>query len=68
MFKLYPWNVLLWAFGPTFVARKFASQEVTEKVDKMWRVHQNRLAQGLGPTVGDLSAQNKNTGKAVQHN
>lgn len=68
MFKLYPWNVLLWAFGPTFVARKFANQEVTEKVDQMWRVHQNRLAQGLGATVDNLAAQNKNTGKHVMSN
>lgn len=68
MFKLYPWNVLLWACGPTFVARKFASQEVNEKVNQMWRVHQNRLQQGLGKTYGNLAAQNKNTGKHVQFN
>jgi hypothetical protein len=62
MFKLYPWNVLLWAVGPTFVTRRFASQEIEEKVETMWKVHESRLAQGLGKTVESLGAQNKRRG------
>jgi len=64
MFKLYPWNVLLWAVGPTFVARRFARQEIEEKVDKMWKVHQSRLAQGLGKTADHPGHQNKKRGQS----
>lgn len=50
MFKLKAQNVLFWAAAPTLLARYSYSQAMHDRVDNLWRIHQNRAKQGLGGT------------------
>ncbi len=51
MFKLYAWNVAFWAIAPTIYFRRAYDSQVNERVDGMWKIHENRVAKGLGGTV-----------------
>jgi hypothetical protein len=38
------------ALLPTFLSRKAYDNNVDKRIQNMWRVHKNRVDQGLGPT------------------
>mmetsp|Transcript_40496 Transcript_40496/g.38994 ORF Transcript_40496/g.38994 Transcript_40496/m.38994 type:complete len:122 (+) Transcript_40496:21-386(+) len=49
-FKLKAWNVLFWVAGPQILSQYYYRELVNERIDNMWRVHQNRVDNGLGGT------------------
>ena len=51
MFKLRLQNVLFWAAAPTLIARYTYNQVAVERIEKIWKVHENREKQGLGGTA-----------------
>ena len=50
LFKLKLQNVAFWAIGPTLLSKFCYQQSINERVDILWRIHQNREKQGLGGT------------------
>jgi hypothetical protein len=59
-FKLKLQNVLFWAVVPTLVSRFKSNDSVDERVNNLWRIHQNRQEAGLGKTSnGGLSSEHK---------
>jgi hypothetical protein len=51
MFKLRAQNVLFWALAPTMIARHSYNQAINDRVDNLWRIHENRQKRGLGGTA-----------------
>ena len=56
MFKLRLQNVLFWAAAPTLIARYTYNQVAVERIENLWRVHENREKQGLGGTAKKTGA------------
>ena len=42
MFKLKLQNVAFWAVVPTLLSRYSYQQSIDERVDNLWRIHENR--------------------------
>mmetsp|Transcript_24381 Transcript_24381/g.30268 ORF Transcript_24381/g.30268 Transcript_24381/m.30268 type:complete len:129 (+) Transcript_24381:13-399(+) len=55
MFKLKLHNVAFWAVGPSLLSRYCYQQSIDERVDVLWRIHENREKQGLGGTRNPLN-------------
>lgn len=51
MFKLRVQNVAFWLVAPIMLSRYTHDQQVHERVDSMWHIHENRVRRGLGETV-----------------
>ena len=49
-FKLKAQNVLFWALAPTIFFRYTYSQTIDDRVNNLWRIHQNRESRGMGGT------------------
>ena len=47
-FKLKPQNVAFWAVAPTLICRYAYGQSLDDRVDNLWRIHQNREKRGMG--------------------
>ena len=43
-------NIALWTLGPQLLFRSVYSKQIDERVNNLWRVHKNRVDQGLGGT------------------
>lgn len=43
--------MLFWAAAPTLIARYTYNQAAVERIENLWRVHENRQKRGLGGTV-----------------
>lgn len=50
MFKLKPQNVVFWLAAPMIACKAMSNSQIDERVDQMWKIHENRLRQGLGGT------------------
>lgn len=48
LFKLNPQNVVFWLAAPILLARQNCEHRVHERIDGMWKIHENRLRRGLG--------------------
>ena len=53
-FKLKPWNVAFWAIAPSLYFRYQYKQTEDERVDNLWRIHENREKRDLGPTRSSM--------------
>lgn len=42
--------MLFWAIAPTMIARFSYTQAMNDRVDNLWRIHENRQEQGLPGT------------------
>jgi len=42
---------MFWMIGPTMITRQRFDSLIHERVDSMWKVHENRLKRGLDGTV-----------------
>ena len=51
MFKLKIQNVAFFAIAPSLISRYAYQSSIDERVDNLWRIHQNREKKGLGGTV-----------------
>jgi hypothetical protein len=50
IFKLKAQNVLFWLIAPTLGSKVYYDCSIHERIDNMWRIHMNRVDQGLGGT------------------
>lgn len=55
LFKLKPLNALAVLFVPTFAARSAYDCEIHERIDNLWRIHENRSKKGLEPTADNAN-------------
>lgn len=49
-----PWNVAFWAIAPSLYFRYQYKQTEDERVDNLWRIHENREKRELGPTRNSM--------------
>lgn len=47
LFRLKPWNVLFFAAVPTLYAKYSRKDDINERVENLWRIHQNREEKGV---------------------
>ena len=50
IFKLKVQNVAFFAVAPSLMARYSYSSDISDRVDNLWRIHENRQKKGLGGT------------------
>jgi hypothetical protein len=46
LFKLKPHNLLFWLVGPTLGAKYYYESHINERIENLWKVHQNRVDKG----------------------
>ena len=51
MFKLKLQNVVFWAIAPSVFINYSYSQSIDDRVDNIWRIHENREKRNMGDTV-----------------
>lgn len=51
VFKLKMHNIAFFAVAPSMLSRYLYQQTIDERIENLWRVHQNREKKGLGGTV-----------------
>ena len=49
-FKLKPQNVAFWAVAPTLALKYGYNQDIEERINNLWRIHENRVKRNLGGT------------------
>ncbi len=42
--------MLFWLFAPTVASKYYFDCHIHERIDGLWRIHQNRVDKGLGGT------------------
>ena len=45
-FRLKIQNVAFWLIAPTFASRAYFDNSIHERIDNLWRIHQNRVDRG----------------------
>jgi hypothetical protein len=65
VFKLRAENVLFCLFAPTIASKVYYDCHIHERIDNLWRIHQNRVDRGLGATYKDTGVY---MGKGVESN
>ena len=52
-------NIAFFAIAPSIIASYSYQQTINERVDNLWRIHQNRERKGLGGTKNDYNLYNE---------
>lgn len=48
MFKLKLQNIAFFALAPSLISRYAYQEAINDRIDNLWRIHQNREKKGLG--------------------
>lgn len=51
MFKLRPHNTVFWLVAPLYMSRYAYDNQVNDRVDTMWAIHENRVKKGMKGTI-----------------
>ena len=65
MFKLKAQNVVFFLLAPTVASKYYYDCHIHERIDNLWKIHQNRVDKGLG---GTYKATNVYANKGVDAN
>ena len=62
IFKLKAQNVAFFALAPYFFSKYCYQQAICDRVDNLWRIHQNRERKGLGGTNNSMQMYEEGAG------